>query len=117
MTSNTSFKSNQEQLQIIQKGLDTLINEEMLIKKLEEKRPLRVKFGMDPTACDLHIGHTVVINKLKQLQDLGHEILFLIGDFTAQIGDPTGKNVTRKPLSKEEVEKTLKPILTRFLKF
>ena len=63
---------------------------------------------MDPTACDLHIGHTVVINKLKQLQDLGHEILFLIGDFTAQIGDPTGKNVTRKPLSKEEVEKNAK---------
>jgi tyrosyl-tRNA synthetase len=105
MTSNTSFKSPQEQLEIIQKGLDTLINEESLIKKLEEKRPLRVKFGMDPTACDLHIGHTVVLNKLKQLQDLGHEILFLIGDFTAQIGDPTGKNVTRKTLSKEEVAK------------
>ncbi len=105
MTSNSSFKSPKEQLQIIRKGLDTLINEEMLLKKLEEKRPLRVKFGMDPTACDLHIGHTVVLNKLKQLQDLGHEILFLIGDFTAQIGDPTGKNATRKNLSKEEVAK------------
>ena len=98
----------QDQLNIIKKGLDTLINEETLIKKLDEKRPLRIKFGMDPTACDLHLGHTVVLTKLKQLQDLGHEILFLIGDFTAQIGDPTGKNITRKPLSAEDVKKNAK---------
>ena len=97
-----------DQLNIIKKGLDTLINEETLIKKLDEKRPLRIKFGMDPTACDLHLGHTVVLTKLKQLQDLGHEILFLIGDFTAQIGDPTGKNITRKPLSAEDVKKNAK---------
>lgn len=101
-------KNINQQLEIIKKGLDTLINEEALIKKLEENRPLRVKFGMDPTACDLHLGHTVIITKLKQLQDLGHEILFLIGDFTAQIGDPTGKNITRKPLSAEAVKENAK---------
>ena len=92
-----------EMLEQIRRGTDEILVESELIKKLEEKRPLRVKAGFDPTAPDLHLGHTVLINKLKQFQDLGHEILFLIGDFTAMIGDPTGKNVTRKPLSKEDV--------------
>ncbi len=87
----------------IRRGADEILVESELIKKLEEGRPLRVKAGFDPTAPDLHLGHTVLINKLKQFQDLGHEVLFLIGDFTAMIGDPTGKNVTRKPLTKEEV--------------
>ena len=109
-------KNINQQLEIIKKGLDTLINEEALIKKLEENRPLRVKFGMDPTACDLHLGHTVIITKLKQLQDLGHEILFLIGDFTAQIGDPTGKNITRKPLSPEAVKENAKTYTSQIFK-
>lgn len=93
----------QEILEQIRRGADEILVESELIKKLEEERPLRIKAGFDPTAPDLHLGHTVLINKLKQFQDLGHEVLFLIGDFTAMIGDPTGKNVTRKALTKEEV--------------
>ena len=85
------------------RGTDEVLVQHELIKKLAENRPLRIKAGFDPTAPDLHLGHTVLINKLKQFQDLGHEILFLIGDFTGMIGDPTGKNVTRKPLTREEV--------------
>ena len=92
-----------ETLAIIQRGVDEILPLEELKKKLEKNKPLRVKLGMDPTAPDLHLGHTVVINKMKQLQDLGHEIIFLIGDFTGMIGDPTGKNVTRKPLTKADV--------------
>ncbi len=93
----------QEILEQIRRGADEILVESELVKKLEEGRPLRIKAGFDPTAPDLHLGHTVLINKLKQFQGLGHEILFLIGDFTAMIGDPTGKNVTRKPLTREEV--------------
>ncbi|MDA8854999.1 tyrosine--tRNA ligase [Candidatus Pseudothioglobus singularis] len=92
-----------ETLAIIQRGADEILPLEELKKKLEKNKALRVKLGMDPTAPDLHLGHTVVINKMKQLQDLGHEIIFLIGDFTGMIGDPTGKNVTRKPLTKADV--------------
>ncbi|OAJ34747.1 tyrosine--tRNA ligase [Piscirickettsia salmonis] len=92
-------------LEIIKRGVDEIIVEDELVKKLAAGTPLRVKLGMDPTAADLHLGHTVVLNKMRQLQDLGHEILFLIGDFTATIGDPTGKNITRQPLSAEQVEK------------
>ncbi len=84
-------------------GADEILLESELIKKLEEGRPLTIKAGFDPTAPDLHLGHTVLINKLKQFQDAGHSVKFLIGDFTAMIGDPTGKNVTRKPLSREAV--------------
>jgi len=93
----------QDTLAIIERGTDEILPLDELKKKLEKNKPLRIKLGMDPTAPDLHLGHTVVINKLKQLQDLGHEIIFLIGDFTGMIGDPTGKNVTRKPLTKDEV--------------
>ncbi len=85
------------------RGTDEILVEQELVKKLAEGRPLRIKAGFDPTAPDLHLGHTVLINKLKQFQDAGHEILFLIGDFTGMIGDPTGKNVTRKPLTRDEV--------------
>ena len=92
-----------EQLAIIQRGTDEILPLEELKIKLQKNKPLRIKLGMDPTAPDLHLGHTVVINKMKQLQDLGHEIIFLIGDFTGMIGDPTGKNVTRKPLTKKDV--------------
>ncbi len=93
----------QDALAIIERGTDEILPLDELKKKLQKNKPLRIKLGMDPTAPDLHLGHTVVINKLRQLQDLGHEIIFLIGDFTGMIGDPTGKNVTRKPLTKDEV--------------
>ncbi|MBD3756221.1 MAG: tyrosine--tRNA ligase [Gammaproteobacteria bacterium] len=97
------MKSVQEQLAIIKRGAEEILVEKELVEKLEKGLPLRVKAGFDPTASDLHLGHTVLINKLKQFQDLGHEVLFLIGDFTAMIGDPTGKSQTRPPLTREEV--------------
>ncbi len=87
----------------LKRGVDEVLIESELIKKLDEGRSLRIKAGFDPTAPDLHLGHTVLINKLKQFQALGHEVLFLIGDFTGMIGDPTGKNVTRKPLTRDDV--------------
>jgi tyrosyl-tRNA synthetase len=93
----------QESLALIKRGAEELIVEDDLVKKLESGRKLRVKAGFDPTAPDLHLGHTVLLNKLKQFQDLGHEILFLIGDFTGMIGDPTGKSATRPALTKEQV--------------
>jgi len=96
-------KLQEDVLAQIKRGTDEILVEAELIKKLQEGRPLRVKAGFDPTAPDLHLGHTVLINKLKQFQDLGHEVLFLIGDFTAMIGDPTGKSVTRPPLTPEEI--------------
>ncbi|MBL1320505.1 MAG: tyrosine--tRNA ligase [Methylophaga sp.] len=98
----------QESLAIIRRGAEEILVESELIEKLETGRPLRIKAGFDPTAPDLHLGHTVLLNKLKQFQDLGHEILFLIGDFTGMIGDPTGKNVTRKPLTPEQVQENAK---------
>jgi len=90
-------------LALIQRGTEEILLPAALRKKLEEGRPLRVKAGFDPTAPDLHLGHTVLINKLRQFQELGHHVLFLIGDFTGMIGDPTGKSATRKPLSREEI--------------
>lgn len=93
----------EKQLELIKRGCDELIQEEELLEKLREGRPLRVKAGFDPTAPDLHLGHTVLMNKLRTFQDLGHQTIFLIGDFTGMIGDPTGKNVTRKPLTREQV--------------
>ena len=94
----------EESLKIIARGADEVLVESELLKKLETEKPLRIKAGFDPTAPDLHLGHTVLLNKLRQFQDLGHHILFLIGDFTGLIGDPTGKNATRPPLTKKEVE-------------
>ncbi len=88
---------------LLRRGTQEILLESELIERLKSGKPLRVKAGFDPTAPDLHLGHTVLINKLRQFQDLGHEVLFLIGDFTAMIGDPTGKNVTRQPLSREQV--------------
>lgn len=93
----------EDTLAVFQRGTDEILPLEELKKKLAKNQPLRVKAGFDPTAPDLHLGHTVLINKLKQLQDLGHEILFLIGDFTGMIGDPTGKSTTRPPLTQEQV--------------
>ncbi|TNG00605.1 MAG: tyrosine--tRNA ligase [Gammaproteobacteria bacterium] len=97
------MSSIENDLNLIKRGAEEILPEEGLIERLKEGRPLRVKAGFDPTAPDLHLGHTVLINKLRQFQDLGHEILFLIGDFTGMIGDPTGKNVTRKPLTRDDV--------------
>ncbi len=94
----------QHSLELIRRGAEEVLVEDELVKKLKQGRPLRVKAGFDPTAPDLHLGHTVLINKLRQFQELGHEIQFLIGDFTGMIGDPTGKSVTRPPLTQEEVK-------------
>lgn len=92
-----------DQIDIIKRGSTAVITDDELLKKLEKGRPLRIKAGFDPTAPDLHLGHTVLIRKLKQFQDLGHHVLLLIGDFTGMIGDPTGKSETRKPLTREDV--------------
>ncbi|HET8897739.1 MAG TPA: tyrosine--tRNA ligase [Rhodanobacteraceae bacterium] len=92
-------------LDTIRRGVDEIIKEEELVERLKRGTPLRVKAGFDPTAPDLHLGHTVLLNKMRQFQDLGHQVIFLIGDFTGMIGDPTGKNVTRKPLTREDVLK------------
>jgi tyrosyl-tRNA synthetase len=113
-------------LEIIRRGADELILEEDLRRKLAKGKPLRVKAGFDPTAPDLHLGHTVVLNKMRQFQDLGHHVMFLIGDFTGMIGDPSGRNVTRPPLTpeqiaanaetyKEQVFKVLRPDKTEIL--
>src|SRR6187401_1970244 len=91
-------------LDVIGRGAEEIIKREDLIARLKLGRPLRVKAGFDPTAPDLHLGHTVLLNKMRQFQDLGHTVIFLIGDFTGMIGDPTGKNATRKPLSRNEIE-------------
>jgi tyrosyl-tRNA synthetase len=93
-----------ETLAIIRRGTEEILIEEDLIAKLKEDRPLRIKAGFDPTAPDLHLGHTVLLNKMRQLQDLGHEVMFLVGDFTGMIGDPSGKNETRPPLTREQVQ-------------
>lgn len=98
------MKSVEQQLAIIQRGADEILVEKELVAKLKEGRPLRIKAGFDPTAPDLHLGHTVLINKLRQFQDLGHDVLFLIGDFTGMIGDPTGKSATRPPLTEDDVK-------------
>ena len=97
-----------QQLAVFKRGADELIVEAELAEKLRRGKPLRIKEGFDPTRPDLHLGHTVQFNKLKQLQDLGHHVIFLIGDFTGMIGDPTGRNVTRPPLSREELEANAK---------
>ncbi len=94
----------EEQLALIQRGTQEILSEDDLVAKLKQNRPLRIKAGFDPTAPDLHLGHTVLINKLKHFQDLGHEIYFLIGDYTAKIGDPSGKNSTRPPLTDEQIQ-------------
>ena len=90
-------------LELIGRGAEEILKREELLARLKLNRPLRIKAGFDPTAPDLHIGHTVLLNKMRQFQDLGHQVIFLIGDFTGMIGDPTGKNVTRKPLTREDV--------------
>jgi tyrosyl-tRNA synthetase len=103
-------------LELISRGTEEIIKVEDLQKKLESGKTLRIKVGFDPTAPDLHLGHTVIINKMRQFQDLGHEVTFLIGDFTGLIGDPTGKNVTRKPLTREAVLENAETYATQVFK-
>jgi tyrosyl-tRNA synthetase len=95
--------SHSNHLEVIRRGADDVILEEDLVRKLAKGKPLRVKAGFDPTAPDLHLGHTVLLNKMRQFQELGHHVMFLIGDFTGMIGDPTGRNVTRPPLTPEQI--------------
>src|SRR3954451_12782080 len=99
------MSSIEQAVQTIRRGSEELIVEQELRKKLASGRKLRVKLGLDPTAPDLHLGHTVVINKLRDFQQLGHQVQFLIGDFTGMIGDPTGKNQTRPALTRDEILK------------
>ena len=106
----------EQQLQCIKRGLDEVLVEAELVGKLKRGKPLRVKAGFDPTAPDLHLGHTVLINKLRHFQDLGHHVLFLIGDFTGMIGDPTGKNATRPPLSAEQIQENAKTYQSQVFK-
>lgn len=105
-----------ENLAVIKRGCDELLIEQELVDKLKKGQPLRVKAGFDPTAPDLHLGHTVLLNKLRQFQDLGHHVLFLIGDFTGMIGDPTGKSVTRPPLTEAQVQENAKSYATQVFK-
>src|SRR5438270_2858996 len=114
------FKPVEEQLAYLKKGSSEIIRETQLRAKLEKSRatgkPLRVKLGLDPTAPDLHLGRTVVLRKLKHFQDLGHTVIFLIGDFTGLIGDPTGRSVTRPPLSAEEIMRNAKTYMAQVYK-
>ncbi|WP_152219883.1 tyrosine--tRNA ligase [Pseudomonas sp. SCB32] len=110
------MKSVQEQLALIKRGADEILVEAELVAKLERGQPLRIKAGFDPTAPDLHLGHTVLINKLRQFQDLGHQVIFLIGDFTGMIGDPSGKSVTRPPLTREQVLENAETYKTQVFK-
>ena len=114
MTSNSV--SIEQSLALIKRGSDELLIESELVEKLKTGRPLRVKAGFDPTAPDLHLGHTVLLNKLRQFQKLGHQVLFLIGDFTGMIGDPTGKSATRPPLTAEQVQENAKSYAAQVFK-
>jgi len=105
-----------QQLAVIKRGADELLIESELVEKMKRGKPLRVKAGFDPTAPDLHLGHTVLINKLRQFQELGHHVLFLIGDFTGMIGDPTGKSTTRPPLTAEQVQENAKSYAAQVFK-
>src|SRR3546814_8735464 len=98
-------------MELIARGADEILKREELEARLKAGRPLRIKAGFDPTAPDLHIGHTVLLNKMRQFQDLGHQVIFLIGDFTGMIGDPSGKNATRKPLRSEEHTSELQSLM------
>src|SRR3989338_3314271 len=105
-----------EALATIQRGADEIIQEEALLERFQSGVPLRVKLGIDPTAADLHFGHTVVINKLRQFQELGHDVLFLVGDFTALIGDPWGRKVPQNPWWAKEIAVNPKPSTVKVLK-
>ena len=99
------MKSPLDQINLLEQGIESLVTREELLKKLEQHRPLRVKLGCDPTAPDLHLGHGVVLRKLRQFQDLGHVAVLIIGDYTALVGDPTGQNKTRPMLTGEQIDR------------
>ncbi len=103
-------------LELISRGSDEILKREELVARLKLGRPLRIKAGFDPTAPDLHLGHTVLLNKMRQFQELGHQVIFLIGDFTGMIGDPTGKNITRKPLTRADIESNARTYATQVFK-
>ena len=105
------------ELALLLRGVEEVIPKEEFKKKLEKKRPLRIKLGFDPTAPDLHLGHTVILNKLKLFQDLGHQVIFLIGDFTGLVGDPSGVNETRPVLSENEIKKNAKTYKGRYSRY
>ena len=105
-----------ENLELLTRGAEEIIPEESFLKQIKSKKRLRVKAGFDPTSPDLHLGHTVLLNKMKIFQDLGHEVIFLIGDFTGLVGDPSGVNETRPVLTKDQLKKMQKPIKNKFLK-
>ena len=109
------MKKIDEQLDIIRHGSSEIIQEKELVSKLKSKKKLIIKAGLDPTLSDMHLGHTVVLNKLKQFQDLGHEVVFLIGDYTACIGDPSGRDITRPAIDKSIIKnKDIKNIIRSF---
>lgn len=110
---NTKFFSPQEQLDQLSIGVEQIVDRALLLKKLSENRPLVIKLGCDPTAADLHLGHTVVLSKLKQFQDFGHKIIFLIGDYTTKVGDPTGRSKTRPQITDEEIAENAKSYLAQ----
>jgi len=111
------MSADNEALALIKRGADEILIESELVERLKSGRRLRIKAGFDPTAPDLHLGHTVLINKLRQFQDLGHEVLFLIGDFTGMIGDPTGKSVTRPPLTRDDVIENARTYEARYSRY
>ncbi len=114
--SAAAFDPDPAVMSILARGADELLKREELEARLKLGRPLRIKAGFDPTAPDLHLGHTVLLNKMRQFQDLGHQVIFLIGDFTGMIGDPTGKNITRKPLTREDVKRNAETYATQVYK-
>lgn len=116
MNIDATINNIEQQLAVIKRGADELLIEAELVEKLKKGQPLRIKAGFDPTAPDLHLGHTVLINKLRQFQELGHHVLFLIGDFTGMIGDPTGKSATRPPLTESQVQENAKSYTAQVFK-
>ena len=111
------MKSADEQLKLLEQGVEKLVSREELKKKLEQNRPLRVKLGCDPTAPDLHLGHSVVLRKLRQFQDLGHKAVLIIGDYTALVGDPSGVNKTRPMLNAEQIDQNAKTYFEQAVRF
>src|SRR5947209_16856143 len=110
------MKSVDEQLEVIRRGIDRIVPEDELHKKLATGRPLRIKLGIDPTGFDVHLGHTVVLRKLRQFQELGHQVVLISGNATAQVGDPSGREEARKGLTPEQIEKNSETYLTQIAK-
>src|SRR5579864_8886379 len=110
------MKSIDQPIDVIRRGAEEILLQDELVERLKTGKPLRIKAGFDPTAPDLHLGHTVLLNKMRQFQQFGHEVIFLIGDFTGLIGDPTGRNATRPPLTEDEVQANAKTYQSQVFK-